>query len=278
MCSCSQQRYVCTTRKAFACRVDRAVIRMKDSVFVWPSFNSRLIIPCRIIRTILRGLNAASFSFFLLSWQYAPHCFPSHHTHFLSCVWVCCRMMFCLIFLFLLGYFYFIFSLFYFHVQLRHAVVRQCWLHASWFSCLYVLFTNYKSRTISETRLTREASIAWLSVLLDMFSFLSIRCCRILSNLLLLHPLPLFLLLLQREYYCHDHLYHGLFVFFQRTRRSGHVLPPLSIRPAHIWTSFGWQLLNNPWFNLKFLIPKFKTDASWQQQTCYTYSSVCVIW
>jgi len=126
VCSCSQQRYVCTTRKAFACRVDRAVIRMKDSVFVWPSFNSRLIIPCRIIRTILRGLNAASFSFFLLSWQYAPHCFPSHHTHFLSCVWVCCRMMFCLIFLFLLGYFYFIFSLFYFHVQLRHAVVRQC--------------------------------------------------------------------------------------------------------------------------------------------------------
>jgi len=196
--------------------------------------------------------------------------FSLPHTHLLSCVWVCCRMMFCLIFLFLLGYFPFIFSLFYFHVQLRHAMIRQRWLHASWYSCLYVLFTNYNSRTISETRLTREASIAWLSILLHKFSFLSIRCCRILSNLLL------FLLLLQREYYCrHHHIYHRRFVF-QRTHRSGHVLPPLPIRPAHIRTSFGWQLLNNPRFNLKFLIPKFQTDASWQQQTCFAYSSVCV--
>ena len=64
VCSCSQQTYVRTTRKAFACRVDGAVIRMKDSVFVWPSVNSRLIIPCRIIRTRLRSLNAASFPFF----------------------------------------------------------------------------------------------------------------------------------------------------------------------------------------------------------------------
>lgn len=40
--------------------------------------------------------------------------------------------------------------------------------------------------------------------------FLSIRCCRIPSNLLLL----LFLLLLQRQYCCHHHLYHRRFVFF----------------------------------------------------------------
>jgi hypothetical protein len=90
-------------------------------------------------------------------------------------------------------------------------MVRQCWLHA-WHSCLYVLFTNYNSRTISEIRLTRESSIAWLSILLHVFSFLSIRCCRILSNLLLL--LLLFLLLLDRQYYCHHPLYHRQFVFF----------------------------------------------------------------
>ena len=221
MRSCSQQPYVPTTRKAFACRVDRAVIRMKDSVFVWPSVNSRLIIPCRIIRTRLRGLNAASFPFMYCHGS-TRTVFPTPiHIYSLVCRfvagWSC---FFFLIFLFLLGYFYFIFSFFYFHVQLLHGMVRQRWLHA-WYSCSHVLFANYNSTTISEIRPTREASIAWLSILLHVFSFLSIRCCGILSNfllptlpLLLLLLLLLFLLLLERQYYWHHLLYHRLFVFF----------------------------------------------------------------
>lgn len=194
VCSCFQQPYVRTTRKDFACRVDRAVIRMKDSVFVLPSVNSRPIIPCRIIRTRLRSLNTASFPFI---YCHSSTCsvFPSpiHICSLCVCVCVFCRMkLLRLIFLFLLGYLYSFFSLFYFHVQLLHAMVRQRWLYA-WYSCFYVLFTNYNSRTIWEIRLTREAAIAWLSILLQMLSFLNIRCCRILSNLLLS------LLLLQRQ-------------------------------------------------------------------------------
>lgn len=84
LCSCSQQAYVRKTRKAFACRVDRAVIRMKDSVFAWP----RLIIPCRIIRTRLRVLNAASFPF--------TYCHGSTCTAFRSPIHICspvCRFV-----------------------------------------------------------------------------------------------------------------------------------------------------------------------------------------
>ena len=86
VCSCSQQTYVCTTRKAFACRVDRAVIRMKDSVFVWPSCNSRLIIPCRIIRTLLRGLNPASFPFFYCHGSTRRTVFSPPYTFVILCV------------------------------------------------------------------------------------------------------------------------------------------------------------------------------------------------
>jgi hypothetical protein len=55
VCSYFQQPYVLTTKKAFTCRIERAVKRMKDSVFVWPRVNGRLIIPYRIITTRHRG-------------------------------------------------------------------------------------------------------------------------------------------------------------------------------------------------------------------------------
>ena len=82
--------YARATRKAFACHIDRAVIRMKDSQFVWPRVNSRLVIPCRIITARRRSLNGASFPFI---YCHGSMCFifpsPIHISFFCVCVCVC---------------------------------------------------------------------------------------------------------------------------------------------------------------------------------------------
>ena len=105
VCSYFHQPYVPTTKNVFTCRIDRAVIRMKDSVFVWPRVNSRLIIPCPIITTRLRGLNSATFPFIYCQGSTCSIFSSPIHICSFVCVFFCRMKLFCLIFLFLLGYF-----------------------------------------------------------------------------------------------------------------------------------------------------------------------------